>query len=266
MIAPAGLIHTGRVAHVRHAPFRHAFAYRLWMLSLDLDRLDTLGMRLFAHNRAGAVMLRDADHGPRDGSPLRPWVEGCLARAGLADCGDAIRFMLIPRVLGYAFNPIAFFFCYRADGSLGAVLHQVKNTFGQQHAYLLPVAPGGGLLRQQAAKHMHVSPFFDMQGGYRFAFRAPDFEPGADFSLSLRYGTAGAPRMTATMRLTAQPMSDAGLLRLLLRMPLMPLTVMAAIHWQALRLWLRGARYHPPPPAPAADLTFVDDFPCEEYS
>lgn len=240
-------LHAGTVTHARHTPFTHTFSYRMWMMSVDLD--DTTQTRLFHHNRAGLVSLHDADHGPRDGAPLRPWVAAHLARLHLEAFAARIRFMVIPRVLGYAFNPIALFFCRDADGRLGAVIHQVKNTFGDQTAYVLPVEPHAGTITQSADKRMHVSPFFDMRGGYRFAFNDPE---GDDFRFTIRYGADDVPRMTAAMKLAARPFTDASLARLLLAMPLMPLKVFAAIHWEALRLKLRGARYHPLP-APTLD-------------
>jgi DUF1365 family protein len=162
--------------------------------------------------------------------------------------------MAIPRVFGYAFNPIALYFCHDEEGALGAVLHQVKNTFGDQTSYLLPVSRPGAV-RGAAPKRMHVSPFFDLHGGYRFSVDVPDFNrPDGMFTLAIRYG-ADAPRLTATMRLATRPFSDAALLRLLLAMPLMPAKVIAAIHWQALKLWWRGARFHhAPPPLQADDL------------
>jgi len=242
---PPGLLHVGQVAHVRFQGFRHRFSYRLWMLSLDLDRVGQLGLKLFAHNRAGVVSLHERDHGGRDGGALRPWVEGQLAQAGLARFAADLRLLVIPRVLGFAFNPIALVFCRDGSGRLGAVLHQVKNTFGGQHAYVLPVdAKSGGIVRQVSEKHLHVSPFFDMAGGYRFAFTAPRFEPGARFAMSIRYGAEEKPRMTATMQLVARSLTDASLLRQLAVMPLMPVKIFAAIHWEALRLWLRGERFH----------------------
>lgn len=262
---PAALLHVGRVGHARHVAPRGQFAYRLWMLSVDLDRIGEVARasRLFRHNRRGLVSLHDADHGPRDGSPLRPWVEAQLREAGLAACSARIHFMVMPRVLGHGFNPLAFFFCHDAAGRLGAVLHQVKNTFGQQHGYLMPVPPAAsGAIRQRATKRLHVSPFFDTEGSYRFAFTAPDFMgrgddgPGGAFALRILYGAGGERRMSATMRLRARPFSDAALARLLAAMPLAPVRVLAAIHWQALLLWLRGARFHraPPPPAHGVSL------------
>ncbi len=240
LTAPAAF-YAGRVGHIRHTPFRHKFDYRIYMLAVDLDRIDEVAAssKLFSHNRAGLISLHDKDHGFRDGRSLRAFAESALAAQGLQRFGQNIQFVTMPRLLGYAFNPISFYFCRDAAGRLGAVLHQVKNTFGDQVGYLMPVQ-GEGVIRQRAAKQMHVSPFFDMQGGYRFALTAP----GEKLMVSIQYGAAKQKRMTATMILAARPFTDAAILRLLAEMPLAPLKVMTAIHWQALKLFLRGAKFH----------------------
>jgi DUF1365 family protein len=240
----AAALYAGRVAHIRHAPFRHRFDYRIWMMAVDLDRIDEVARnsRFFSHNRAGLIALYDKDHGQRDGSSLRAFAEDALRRCGLMAFAEKIVFVTTPRLLGYAFNPISFYFCYDAGGVLGAVLHQVKNTFGDQIGYIMPVQ-GGGPIRQSAAKRMHVSPFFDMQGGYRFALTAP----GDKLTVSIQYGAAEGKRLTATMRLETVPWSDRSLLRLLLQMPFAPMKVMLAIHWQAVKLFIRGAKFHRTP-------------------
>jgi len=240
VIAPA-VFYAGRVGHIRHTPFRHKFDYRIYMIALDVDRIGEVAAasKLFSHNRAGLISLHDKDHGFRDGRTLRAYAESALAGMGLSAFGRSIRFVTMPRLLGYAFNPISFYFCYDAAGRLGAVVHQVKNTFGDQVGYVMPVR-GDGPIRQAAPKAMHVSPFFDMQGGYRFALTAP----GEKLTVSIQYGAAAAKRMTATMILAARPFTDASILRLLAEMPLAPLKVMTAIHWQALKLFLRGAKFH----------------------
>ena len=259
MIAsPPGLILSGRVMHARHVAPRLRVSYRIWMLALDLDRIGEVASatRLFGHNRFAPVALHDRDHGPRDGSPLKPWVEAQLAAAGLAAFGARVTFVAIPRLFGYGFNPIASYFCHDAQGRLGAILHQVKNTFGDQHCYLLPVDREGEQ-RHHATKRMHVSPFHDLQGGYRFACRAPDFtrEDGM-LSLAIRYGTETEPRMSAVMRLRAVPLTAAGLRRVLVAQPFDAVKVILAIHWQALKLWRGGARFHRAP-APPADPVSV---------
>jgi DUF1365 family protein len=249
LAAPAGQIeppqiYAGKVSHVRVEKFIHRFIYRLWMLAVDLDDLDQFAARsrLFRHNHTGLISVHDRDHGPRDGTALRPWAEAILAAHGQEIFAARIRFMVIPRILGYAFNPIAFFFCYASDGTLGVVLHQVKNTFGDQVIYAIPVAPGTGTVRQVAAKSMHVSPFFDMKGQYDFTFS----RPGPQFRLGIRY-KASAPRLNVVMALRAIPVTDNALAVQLLRMPFMAFKVMAAIHWHALRLFLRGAMFHREP-------------------
>jgi DUF1365 family protein len=238
---PPATLYAGRVAHIRHAPFRHRFDYRIWMMCADLDRLDELaaGSKFFAHNKAGLISIQDKDHGFRDGRPMRAFVEAALAVENLSQYAAKILFITMPRLLGYAFNPISFYFCHDEAGRLGAVLHQVKNTFGDQIGYLMPVK-SAGIIRQTAPKRMHVSPFFDMQGGYRFALTPPQEK----LTVSIQYGAAAAKRMTATMSLHARPFTDASVLRLLAEMPLAPVKVMLAIHWQALKLYLRGARFH----------------------
>lgn len=250
--APAGWILTGRVLHARHVAPRLRFAYRIWMLALDLDQLDALAAstRLFGHNRFAPIALHDSDHGPRDGTSLRAWVAAQLAAAGLSAYAARIQFVAIPRLFGFSFNPIASYFCHDAQGRLGAVLHQVKNTFGDQHCYLLPVeAPGE--LRHQAAKRLHVSPFHDMAGEYRFTCHAPDFVAGTGMlSLAIAYGTPDGPRMSAVMRLRPAPLNSTGLARMLLSQPFSALNVVVAIHWQALKLWWRGGRFHRAPLPP----------------
>jgi DUF1365 family protein len=247
MMQEAAKLFTGRVAHIRHTPFRHRFDYRIYMLAIDLDRIDEAAGRskFFSHNKFNLTSLADKDHGFRDGRPLRAYAEAALATNGMLRYAHKIIFVTMPRLLGYAFNPISFYFCHDETGRLGAVLHQVKNTFGDQIGYLMPVA-GPGIIRQSAPKKMHVSPFFDMNGGYRFALTPP----AETLTVSIQYGAQAQKRMTATMVLQARPFTDASLLKLLGQMPLAPVKVMLAIHWQALKLFLRGAKFHNIPSQP----------------
>ena len=237
----AAWLYAGRVAHLRHTPFRHRFDYRIWMMALDLDRTREIAGCWFGHNRFGLLSLYDRDHGARDGTALRGYVTAALAQAGLP-APARIVFVFIPRLLGYAFNPIGFYFCHDGAGRLFAVLHQVKNTFGGQIGYVMPVT-GDRPIRQAAPKRMHVSPFFDMAGGYRF-WLTPPVET---LAVSIQYATLTEKRLTATMILRKRPWTRLSLSRLLLEMPLAPVKVMTAILWQALRLRLAGARYHPAP-------------------
>jgi DUF1365 family protein len=232
--------YTGRVNHIRHTPFTHKLDYPIWMLAVDIDRLAELeaSSALFRHNRFGVFALHDRDHGNRDSGPLRPYVEAALKAQNLGAYASRIVFMTIPRLFGYAFSPISFFFCYNEAGEMGAVLHQVKNTFGDQIGYLMPTGSAA-----THPKEMHVSPFFDMAGGYRFALT----EPEQKFAISIIYGTGEKPRLTATMTLRRIPWNRRSRLKILVTSALIPLAVVVAIHWHALKLWLKGAKFYPVP-------------------
>jgi DUF1365 family protein len=255
-MTPAAILYAGPVAHIRHVPPLRRFTYRVWMLSLDLDRIKDAEntSKLFSHNRFNLTALYDRDHGFRDGRSLRNYAEAALSRDGLSDYAAKITFMSMPRLLGYAFNPISFYFCYNVKGELGAVLHQVKNTFGDQTGYLMPVPPEPGPIRQTTKKRMHVSPFFDMQGGYNFAFTPP----GENFNLAIEYG-AEIKRLTATMQLKASEFSSQTLLKLILEIPFVTIKVIAAIHWQAVKLLFRGAKFHKAPVYKEVSTSFSEE-------
>lgn len=240
-LAPSLL--TARTVHARLSPFRHRFAYRLWMVLDDIDA--PCRLRLF---RWRVLALSPRDHGGRDGAPLRPWVEARLAAAGIALAPRRILLLAIPRVLGWAFNPISLFLCLDGEGSPFAVLYETKNTFGDQHTYVARLDARAGTHTHAARKVLHVSPFFDMQGGYRFAL-AVDAER---LSLLIRLEAAEGPRLVATLSGRFAPLTDRALLGALLAMPLVTLKVFGMIHWQAFRLWRRGAAFHRAPPPPAA--------------
>lgn len=256
MLPDASLYHC-RVAHERLLPFRHGFAYRVFSLLVDIDRLPAIAARsrLLRHNRFGLVSLQDRDHGPRDGTPLRPWVEAALRRHGLADAGHRILLFCFPRLFGYAFNPLSVYFCHDATGRLRAVLYEVKNTFGDQHGYLVEVpadAAAGAAFEQQAGKRLHVSPFLPLQGDYGFRI----LPPGEKIGIVIRqHGPGGALQMVASQSGRQQPFSDRNLLGAVIRHPLMTVKVIAGIHWEALQLWRKGAaffRWSRPPADPVS--------------
>ena len=242
-MAEPPVLYAGQVDHFRHAR-RRLFKYRLWMLAIDLDDMDRLAerSRLFRHNNAGIISIHDQDHGPGDGTALRPWAEKALASGDLSAFSARLRFVAMPRVFGYAFNPISFYFCYDHDNQLGAVLYQVRNTFGDRITYLIPTRPSQNPVRQRVTKQMHVSPFFDMQGGYDFI---TDLRPKR-FNTAIAYH-AGTRRLTVKMRLAGSPFSGQALLKLLAAIPLSTLKVIIAIHWQALLLFLSRTEFHSDP-------------------
>ena len=256
---PASALYFGKVMHKRLRPFVHAFSYRVFSLYLDLGEADTLSgrLRLFSHNRWNLFSFHDRDHGPRDGSPLRPWIEGHLNAAGIDLDGGTVRLLCFPRVLGYVFNPLSIWFCHHADGSLRAVLYEVRNTFGEKHGYLIPLASGhesGRAIVQDAAKRFYVSPFIAMEQHYDFRLA----EPGEKLAISICQGDAQGGQLVARYSGRHRALSDRHLLLAFFAYPLMTFKIIGAIHWQALRLWLKGARLQPRPPAPAQEVTLIN--------
>lgn len=233
-----------RIMHERLLPFRHKFQYRVFSLLLDIDRLPAIAAssRLFRYNRFGLLSFHDRDHGPRDGSALRPWVEAALARQGLQAAAARIRLFCFPRMFGYAFNPLSIFFCYDADETLRAVLYEVKNTFGDQHGYLIeaPERNRRELVEQRAAKRLHVSPFLPLQGGYHFRL----LPPGERIAVQIRQtGPGGALQLVATQTGRRDDFADHTLVKAFIRHPLMTVKVVAGIHWEALQIWRKGAAF-----------------------
>jgi uncharacterized protein len=224
--------------HMRLAPRRHHFRYRVFSLLIDIDRIDEAlhPMRLLRHNRPGLLALHDRDHGERTGAPLRPWVEQELARAGLSR-PERIELLAFPRLLGYVFNPLSVYYCYGTGDRLEALVYEVKNTWGDQVAYALPAGPArGGAHRQRQGKEMVVSPFIAMDQIYRFDAHVPD----ARLALRIRQAGGDGETLIATLTGEARPVTDRTLASAVLRHPLMTAKVIAAIHWEALRLWAKG--------------------------
>jgi DUF1365 family protein len=249
-------LYDGEVMHRRAAP-HHRLRYRVFSLLLDLDALPTLDarLRLFSHNRFNLLSFHDRDHGRCDGTSPRTWVDAALAANGL-ETGGRITLLCFPRLFGYVFNPLSIFFCYAPSGRLSAILYEVRNTFGDKHGYLLevPVDRGAdGTIAQRCEKSFHVSPFLPLAGSYEFLLK----EPGDRFAILIRHLRDGAEVLRASQVGTRAPLTDASILRQVVRHPLMTLKVIAGIHWEALALWLKGARFHRCPAPPAADVSFV---------
>ena len=249
----AGL-YVGEVMHRRSRPRAYAFTYRVFNLLLDIDRRDetAAARRLFSHNRFNLFSFHDRDHGPRDGGALRPWIDRHLARAGLSAAGAKIRILCMPRVLGYVFDPLTIWFCYHSSGALGAVLYEVKNTFGDQHGYLVAVDPGTtGPVSHDIEKVLHVSPLVGMSARYRIRLDAPKEQLG----VLIRESDEQGEFLIATLTGTRRTFSDGATLRLFFAMPLLTLKVIAAIHWQAVKLLIRGVPFHRRPPPPPSEVT-----------
>ena len=174
----AAALYVGKVMHARLKPMGHRFSYSVMSLLIDLDRLAEADRQspLFGVNRAALYSFREADHGARDGSPLRAYAQRCAAERGIDLTGGRVLLLCYPRLLGYTFNPLSVYFCYRASGELALLIYEVRNTFGDIHPYVLPVNSGEmscAGVRQQQDKLFYVSPFIEMAMRYHFRVLPP---------------------------------------------------------------------------------------------
>jgi DUF1365 family protein len=232
--------------HARLKPMGHRFSYRVMSLLIDLDRLDEASRQspLFGVNSAALYSFCEADHGKRDGSSLRAYAQACAADHGIDLAGGTVLLLCYPRLLGFTFNPLSVYFCHRADGDLALIIYEVRNTFGDIHCYALPVKPGESSaagIRQQQDKQFYVSPFVEMAMRYHFRI----LPPGETVRLRILETDREGPLLAATFSGCRRALSTAALLRSFIALPLVTLKIVAAIHWEALRLWLKGARLVP---------------------
>jgi hypothetical protein len=254
--ALASALYPGHVTHARLRPKEHRLAYRLYSLLLDLDELDELDHRLrwFSVDRFNLFSFYRRDRGNGSGSNLRAQVEDAMRTAGIEPDGGPIRLLTMPRLLGWAFNPLSTFFCYRKKGELAAILWEVDNTFGQRHAYLIPVEKGpGSEIVQHCDKRFYVSPFMDMDLRYVFTVSPPDER------LSIRIDSFDADGLLLTARHLARrtALTDAALIKAFFAIPFLTLRVIGGIHWEALKLWLKGVRLRHRPPPPGQPVSVV---------
>lgn len=246
-----GTLYPGQVMHHRLKPFGHRFTYTVFSLLVDVDRVDELGRMtpLLGVNRAGLASFRESDHA-ENGETLRALADRLLAAAGLAEPAAKILLLAYPRIFGYVFNPISVYFAYDRAGQLVALIYSVRNTFGERHTYVAPVASGevtDSGVRQTRRKLFHVSPFIGMGAHYHFRI----LPPGKAIRLRIHETEAGEPLLAATFSGKAAELTTSSLARCLLKIPFMTWKITVGIHWEALKLWLKGARFHKGPPAPA---------------
>ncbi len=252
LFAPA--VCMGAVMHERTRPVHNRFIYPLATLRIPLSRLDGLRVPLLGVDRPGLFSLQSRDHGARNGAPLLPWIRDLLARHGLVEADGEVVLQTMPRMFGFLFNPVSFWFCHDRQGGLRAVLAEVSNTFGEHHNYLVahpdhrPITAGDELT---ACKVFHVSPFFPVRGEYRFRFA----RQGGVVSTAIDYWEGGHCQLATRLSGREQPLSGRALLAWLGRLPLMSFGVVARIHWQALRLAVRRVPFFRKPHPPTEELS-----------
>jgi DUF1365 family protein len=247
----ASALYVGHVMHRRLRPCVHRLRYRIFSLLLDLDEIDTLAVRLtlFSRNRFNLFAFHDRDYAGGAAEPLRVQVERHLIAAGLAPDGGAIHLLTMPRILGFAFNPLSVYFCFGVDGALRAILYEVHNTFGERHIYLLPVEGEGRAIRQGCAKVFHVSPFMPMNMSYVFRVTPP----AETLSIAITGSDADGAIITAIHSARRRSLTDGTLLHAFFTHPLLTWKVVGGILWEAAKLWLIGVPVHGrPAPSPRA--------------
>lgn len=221
---------------------------------IDLDELETLSAstKLFSFNKWNITSILNKDHGARDGSDIKAWVLKHAQKRGL-DFSDGKIFLLsFPRMWGYVFNPLTVYYCYSPEGELKAILYEVKNTFGEQHSYLIEVNPEDNQnIKQETDKIFYVSPFIEMACRYKFRITPPS----EDFSVAIHQYMKDGKILTATWEGTYLPFTTTNLRHCILKHPLMTFKVIAGIHKEAFHLWRKGAKYYSRPSKPLEDVT-----------
>lgn len=266
----------GTVRHTRLRPIHHAFTYGVYYLRLPLRTLGQSGFesRFFSRNKLNFLSFHDRDYGDGQQTPLA-WIEGMLLKQGISDADGEIWLQTFPRVLGYVFNPVSFWFCHRSDGSLRAVLCEVRNTFGEHHTYLLDGSTQengqiGFGIELHADKVFHVSPFCEVTGTYRFRFMRAENTNQNTHSANgggqlvecttarIEYDDAAGPLLLTSVSGTAtlpQSLSNRAVARAFFQYPMMTIGIMLRIHWQALKLWRKRLPFYSKPLPPSSEIS-----------
>ena len=245
------LIGFGQVRHTRLRPVHHAFAYAGYFLMLPMRsmRANAIGAGALHHNRFGLLSFYDRDHGTGGDNALA-WVDALLHEQGISDATGEVWLHCYPRVLGYTFKPVSFWYCHRADASLRAIVVEVNNTFGERHCYLLDAPHYGQEL--VADKVFHVSPFCQTTGSYRFRFmRTPPGNGHAGQTVARIDYDDGAALLQTSVSGALQPLTKGSMRHAFFTYGAMTLGVVARIHWQALKLWLKRVPFVKKPDPPA---------------
>ena len=250
----------GQVRHARSRPARHAFTYPTYFLMLPLRAMRAAQAPMQAlpagsalrRNRRGALSFYDCDHGDGRADALA-WLDELLASEGIADAVGEVWLHTYPRVWGYAFKPVSFWYCHSTSGALRLIVVEVNNTFGERHCYLLEQPHYGQPLR--ADKALHVSPFCTLEGTYEFRFMRST-AGGADRTVArIDYHDDAGLLLKTSVSGELEPLTPASLRKALWRYPAMSFGLIARIHWQAMRLWLKRVPFVSKPPPPTTFLT-----------
>ena len=246
------LLGFGQVRHTRLKPARNAFAYPTYFLMLPMRAMQRHGSGALAHNRRGLLSFFDRDHGDGRANAVN-WLDELLLREGIENATGEIWLHTYPRVFGFTFKPVSFWYCHKDDGLLRAIVVEVNNTFGERHCYLLDEPHYGQELR--ADKVFHVSPFCSLEGSYRFRFMRSEHDGIEKTVARIDYDDNVGPLLETSVSGTLEPLTAASLRKALWGYPAMTFGVIARIHWQAFKLWRKRVPFFNKPQPPEIFVT-----------
>jgi len=234
-------IYIGNVIHKRFKPKVHFFKYRVFSILLDISEIVLLDktLKIFSHNKFNIVSFYDADHGPRDGTSLKKWVIQNLIDNQINTEDIKIKLLCYPRIFGYVFNPLSVFFIYNKNSELISILYEVKNTFGEQHTYIFKIKENRNLIKHTCQKKFHVSPFIEMNCTYCFKI----LKPNNKISIIIDQHDEEGKLLYASQDGNRIDLNNENLILAYLRHPLMTFKIIAAIHFEAFKLWTKGIKF-----------------------
>lgn len=243
----------GKTAHTRFHPKRHSFNYGVTLVDIDVDRIDEADKQaqFFSVDSPNFVSINTRQRGSCGRTSLSDWAHQTFKDAGLDTKGHAVRLITFPRTEFFSFSPLSIWIALDHNDCISGLIYEVNNTFGERHSYVANAEKLG--LTHEASKQFHVSPFFDVSGKYRFTM-----SHSADgIDLLIENIEDNARLHTAALHLKRKPVTNLSLMKFVLTSPLSGVGVMAAIHWEALRLFIKGMKYRPKPPVPKEVLTLT---------
>tara|TARA_B100001540_G_C15783291_1_gene631986 strand:- start:742 stop:1515 length:774 start_codon:yes stop_codon:yes gene_type:complete len=234
------IIYNGKVIHKRFKPKEHYFKYNVFSLLIDLDELDLIQnkIKIFSYNKFNIISFFDIDHGPRDGTSLKKWILKNLKNIGVIENDVQVKLLCYPRIFGYVFNPLSVFFIYDQYSKLISILYEVKNTFGEQHTYIFKT-DDNKTIKNNCTKKFHVSPFIEMECNYYFRV----LQPSETISVVIDQSDKDGKLLYASQDGKAKEFNEKNLIISYISHPLMTFKIIAAIHYEALKLWLKGIKF-----------------------
>ena len=232
-------IYDGKVIHRRFKPKEHYFKYNVFSLLIDLDELEIIQnkIKIFSYNKFNIISFFDKDHGPRDGTSIKQWILKNLKDIGINNDRIQIKLLCYPRIFGYVFNPLSVFFIYDKNSQLISILYEVKNTFGEQHTYIFKTNDDN-IITNDCIKKFHVSPFIEMECHYYFRV----LKPSDKISVIIDQKDKDGKLLYASQGGKAKEFNGKNLLISFISHPLMTFKIIAAIHYEALKLWIKGIK------------------------